>query len=66
MERVVVDLTELPFECHLSHDRWILVLVDYFSSYVWGATFPTKESVVMKLLEILVNLGPCELLASDR
>ena len=66
MERLVIDFTELP-ECAITRCRWILVIVDHFTSYVWTETFPTKETVpvAMKLLAIVTNHGPCELLSSD-
>ena len=66
MERLVIDFTELP-ECYATQNRWILVIIDHMSSYVWGECFPTKSAVpvALKLLSIVREYGPCEILSSD-
>jgi IS30 family transposase len=66
MERLVIDFTELPF-CHLTDNRWILVVVDHFSSFVWMRCFPSKHTVpvAQALLGIVADQGSMELVASD-
>lgn len=66
MQRLFVDFTELPF-CFLTNARWILVVVDHMSSFVWMRCFPTKQTVPVAtvLMEIVAEHGDIEILASD-
>jgi len=66
MERLFIDFTELPF-CHITNDRWILVMVDHMSSYVWMECFPSKNTVpvAIAIMKIISEYGDVELLCSD-
>ena len=39
----MIDFTEIALDA-LTGDRWLLLVVDHFTGYVWGETFATKEA----------------------
>lgn len=57
LERVLIDFTEIG-EDSLSY-RYLLLMIDSFTKFVWGEAFPTKEAlpVARFLLKTFLNEG---------
>lgn len=43
-EKLVMDFTGFGAEDAPPYHRYLLLCVDHFTKYIWGATFPTKEA----------------------
>lgn len=56
-ERLLIDFSEVE-EDALGY-KWLLLVIDSFTKYVWGDAFPTKESAPAArfLLKIFLSEG---------
>lgn len=63
-----MDFTQWPKDQVSEGDPlWLLIVLDHFSKYVWGKTFPTKESAPVAgfLIDLFVQVGTPKSLLSD-
>ena len=66
LERVALDITEMPMSAR--GNRYVLVVMDYFTKYVWTYALPnqTAEAVADCLVDLVLDQGVPERLHSDQ